>query len=177
MVAFKQTRAEDAQAAAPSEEVLAHRRRRPLPGNRRAEHVQELRSNCSIFCFRKTNETFSAPGCSSVSSSDFHFRLLPAGRRRDPNDRSPRPTRSARPAESRRSASIFSSPSPKHVSPPSTNCAPIRRWPRGADSRIHDLLEDFQALVDEPKLTWMTIVRKKPDLIKPLTEQVEAESD
>lgn len=48
---------------------------------------------------------------------------------------------------------------------------------QGRGQQIHDLLEDFQALVDETESNLDDYREKKADLIKPLTELVEAESD
>jgi len=48
---------------------------------------------------------------------------------------------------------------------------------QGRGQQIHDLLEDFQALVDETEVNLDDYREKKADLIKPLTELVEAESD
>jgi hypothetical protein len=47
----------------------------------------------------------------------------------------------------------------------------------GRGQQIHDLLEDFQSLVDETEANLDDYREKKADLIKPLTELVEAESD
>jgi len=48
---------------------------------------------------------------------------------------------------------------------------------QGRGQQIHDLLEDFQSLVDETEANLDDYREKKADLIKPLTELVEAESD
>lgn len=48
---------------------------------------------------------------------------------------------------------------------------------QGRGQQIHDLLEDFLALVDETEDNLDDYREKKADLIKPLTELVEAESD
>ena len=48
---------------------------------------------------------------------------------------------------------------------------------QGRGQQIHDLLEDFQSLVDETEANLDDYREKKADLIKPLTEMVEAESD
>jgi hypothetical protein len=48
---------------------------------------------------------------------------------------------------------------------------------QGRGQQIHDLLEDFQSLVDETEANLDEYREKKADLIKPLTELVEAESD
>jgi hypothetical protein len=48
---------------------------------------------------------------------------------------------------------------------------------QGRGRQIHDLLEDFQALVDETEANLDEYRERKADLIKPLTELVEAESD
>jgi len=48
---------------------------------------------------------------------------------------------------------------------------------QGRGQQIHDLLEDFQSLVDETEANLEDYREKKADLIKPLTELVEAESD
>jgi len=48
---------------------------------------------------------------------------------------------------------------------------------QGRGQQIHDLLEDFQSLVDETETNLDDYREKKADLIKPLTELVEAESD
>lgn len=47
---------------------------------------------------------------------------------------------------------------------------------QGRGEQIHDLLEDFQSLVDETEANLDDYREKKADLIKPLTELVEAES-
>src|SRR3954462_15613417 len=47
---------------------------------------------------------------------------------------------------------------------------------QGRGQQIHDLLEDFLALVDETEDNLDNYRKKKADLIKPLTEIVEAES-
>jgi len=55
----------------------------------------------------------------------------------------------------------------------------LRADPKMAEGRgqqIHDLLEDFQSLVDETEANLDDYREKKADLIKPLTELVEAES-
>src|SRR3954462_12197717 len=48
---------------------------------------------------------------------------------------------------------------------------------QGRGQQIHDLLEDFQALVDETEANLDDYRAKKADLIKPLTELVQAEDD
>jgi len=48
---------------------------------------------------------------------------------------------------------------------------------QGRGQQIHDLLEDFLALVDETEDNLDDYREKKADLIKPLTELVEAESN
>ncbi len=48
---------------------------------------------------------------------------------------------------------------------------------QGRGQQIHDLLEDFQSLVDETEANLDDYREKKADLLKPLTELVEAESD
>ena len=48
---------------------------------------------------------------------------------------------------------------------------------QGRGQQIHDLLEDFQSLIDETEANLDDYREKKADLIKPLTELVEAESD
>ena len=48
---------------------------------------------------------------------------------------------------------------------------------QGRGQQIHDLLEDFQALVDETEANLDDYREKKADLIKPLTELVQAEDD
>src|SRR3954470_9726992 len=48
---------------------------------------------------------------------------------------------------------------------------------QGRGQQIHDLLEDFQALVDETEENLDDYRAKKADLIKPLTELVQAEDD
>jgi len=48
---------------------------------------------------------------------------------------------------------------------------------QGRGPQIHDLLEDFLALVDETEDNLDDYREKKADLIKPLTELVEAESN
>jgi hypothetical protein len=48
---------------------------------------------------------------------------------------------------------------------------------QGRGQQIHDLLEDFEALVDETEANLDDYREKKADLIKPLTELVQAESD
>jgi hypothetical protein len=48
---------------------------------------------------------------------------------------------------------------------------------QGRGQQIHDLLEDFLSLVDETEDNLDDYREKKADLIKPLTELVEAESD
>src|SRR3954451_10275662 len=56
----------------------------------------------------------------------------------------------------------------------------VRADPKMAQGRgqhIHDLLEDFLSLVDETEDTLDDYREKKADLIKPLTELVEAESN
>jgi hypothetical protein len=56
----------------------------------------------------------------------------------------------------------------------------LRSDPKMANGRgqqIHDLLEDFQALVDETEANLDDYRERKADLIKPLTELVEAEDD
>ena len=56
----------------------------------------------------------------------------------------------------------------------------LRADPKLAEGRgqqVHDLLEDFQSLVDETEANLDDYREKKADLIKPLTELVEAESD
>ena len=48
---------------------------------------------------------------------------------------------------------------------------------QGRGQQIHDLLEDFQSLVDETEANLDDYREKKADLIKPLTELVQAEDD
>jgi hypothetical protein len=48
---------------------------------------------------------------------------------------------------------------------------------QGRGQQIHDLLEDFQALVDETEANLDDYRSRKADLIKPLTELVQAEDD
>ncbi len=48
---------------------------------------------------------------------------------------------------------------------------------QGRGQQIHDLLEDFQSLVDETEANLDDYRAKKADLIKPLTELVQAEDD
>lgn len=48
---------------------------------------------------------------------------------------------------------------------------------QGRGQQVHDLLEDFLALVDETEDNLDDYREKKADLIKPLTELVEAESN
>jgi hypothetical protein len=56
----------------------------------------------------------------------------------------------------------------------------LRGDPKMAEGRgqqIHDLLEDFQSLVDETEANLDDYRERKADLIKPLTELVQAEDD
>src|SRR5437868_14539184 len=56
----------------------------------------------------------------------------------------------------------------------------LRADPKMAEGRgqqIHDLLEDLQSLVDETEANLDDYREKKADLIKPLTELVQAEDD
>src|SRR3954447_4064384 len=48
---------------------------------------------------------------------------------------------------------------------------------QGRGQQIHDLLEDFQSLVDETEANLDDYRARKADLIKPLTELVQAEDD
>jgi len=48
---------------------------------------------------------------------------------------------------------------------------------QGRGQQIHDLLEDFESLIDETEANLDDYREKKADLIKPLTELVQAESD
>src|SRR3954470_5578800 len=48
---------------------------------------------------------------------------------------------------------------------------------QGRGEQIHDLLEDFQSMVDETEANLDDYREKKAELIKPLTELVQAEDD